>query len=336
MRLSEVSRHGNRCKVMLHGMKLSQVDLNLLVALDALLQEASVTRAGERVGLSTPAMSHALGRLREHLEDPLLVRAGRGMVLTPRAVALQPRVRAVLSEAGAVLTPERAFEPARLERTFRIHATDHVLTVLGATLDRLAAREAPRASLQFIPNAPDDAALLREGSIDLAVGVYSGLPPELRTQRLFEDRFVCVVREGHPKVGRKLSLEQFLALEHVQIAPRGRPGGYLDALLAARDQRRRVARAVPYFLAGLHLVAETDYLLTLSERVARALAPRFGLKLLAPPLPLEPYVLSHIWHPRQDADPAHRWLREVLVRAARAAAPAFRSPRTAEAPSSGM
>jgi DNA-binding transcriptional LysR family regulator len=281
-------------------------------------------------------MSHALGRLREHLEDPLLVRAGRGMVLTPRAVALQPRVRAVLSEAGAVLTPERAFEPARLERSFRVHATDHVLTVLGATLDALAAREAPRVTLQFLPNTQDDAALLREGRIDLAVGIYSGLPPELRTQRLFEDRFICVVRQGHPTVGRKLSLEQFLALEHVQVAPRGRPGGYLDTLLAARNQRRRVARAVPYFLSALHLVAATDYLLTVSERVARDLAPRLGLKLLAPPLPLEPYVLSHIWHPREDADPAHRWLREALVRAARAAAPPFRTPRPTEAQSSGM
>ena len=305
---------------MFRGVKLNSVDLNLLVALEALLREGSVTKAGRSVGLSTPAMSHALARLRTQLEDPLLVRAGRGMVLTPRAVELRPRLQALLAEVGTVLSPARVFEPARLERTFRIHATDHVLTVLGTALDRLASREAPGVTLQFLPNSPDDGALLREGSIDLAVGVYVDLPPELRTRKLFTDRFVCVVREGHPTVGRKLTLEQYLALEHLQIAPRGKPGGYLDTLLAVRNQRRRVARAVPYFLAGLQWVAESDYVLTISERVAKAVAPRLKLKLLPPPLPLEPYTLTLLWHPREDADPAHRWLRDLFVRAARTAA----------------
>lgn len=306
---------------MFRAVKLASVDLNLLVALEALLREGSVTKAGRLMGLSTPAMSHALARLRTQLDDPLLVRAGRGMVLTPRAVALRPRLQALLAEVDGVLSPSRPFEPARLERTFRIHATDHVLTVLGTALDGLVRREAPAVTLQFLPNSPDDGGLLREGSVDLAVGVYVDLPPELRTRKLFTDRFVCVVRKGHPQVGRTLTLEQFLALEHLQVAPRGKPGGYVDTMLAVRNQRRRVARTVPYFLAGLRLVEESDYVLTISERLAKAVAPWLKLKLLPPPLPLEPYTLTLLWHPREDADPAHRWLRDAFVRAARAAAP---------------
>lgn len=300
------------------------MDLNLLVALDALLQEEHVTQAGRRVGLSPSAMSHALGRLRERLEDPLLVRAGRHMVLTPRAAALKPRVRALLEQAQAVLQPVRPFEPARLERSFRLHCTDHVVTVLGSALDRLAQQEAPGVRLQFLPTQVDDATPLREGQIDVAIGVYMELPPELRIQRLFEDRLVCVVREEHPRVGRRVTLEQFVELEHVQVAPRGRPGGRLDSLLGEQGLSRRVVRVVPYFLAGLMLVAESDYLLTLSERVARLLAPRLGLRLLELPLPMEPYTLSQIWHPRMEGEPAHRWLRELLVRASRTAAPDWR------------
>lgn len=318
------------------------MDLNLLITLDALLAEGSVTRAAARVGLSPPAMSHALARIREQLGDPVLVRAGREMVLTPRALELQPRIRSLIDEARALLLPPRAFDPATLERDFRIHATDHVLTVLGPALDELAQAQAPRVTLRFLPTAPDDAQRLREGHIDLAIGIYGELPPELRTRHLMTDRFVCAVRGDHPLLGAdlkdhpspRLTLERFVEMEHIQIAPRGAPGGYLDDLLAERGLKRRVARAVPYFLAALLLVAETDYILTVSSRVAQKVAPRLGLRLLEPPLPLEPYALSLLWHPRMDGDPGHRWLRELLVHAVAVAAPdAHPSPRTRLGPS---
>ncbi|HSN96663.1 MAG TPA: LysR family transcriptional regulator, partial [Candidatus Nanopelagicales bacterium] len=295
-------------------------DLGILHALDALLQEGSVTGAAQRVGLSTPAMSHALARLREQLGDPLLVRAGRAMVLTPRAEALRPRVRDLVAAAEQALAPEVPFAPRELERAFIVHATDHVLTVLGPALDRLAREEAPRLDLRFVPTAISDPEALREGEADLAVGIYGELPPELRTRVLFTDRFVCVVRDDHPGVGKRLSVERFVALEHVQIAPRGRPGGYIDDLLAERGLSRRVARAVPYTLAALLLVARTDYVLTVSERIARAFAPSFGLRVLDPPLPLRPYALSLLWHPRFDGDAAHRFLRDLFLRAAEASA----------------
>jgi DNA-binding transcriptional LysR family regulator len=303
---------------------LRAVDLNLLVTLDALLSEGSVTRAAARLGLSAPATSHALARLRETLDDPLLVRAGRGLVRTPRAEALAPEVTRALEQARRVFAPASAPDPATLERTFTVHATDHALAVLGPALDRIAAAEAPGVVLSFLPNRPDDPERLRDGAIDLAIGVYRDLPAQMRRQRLFEDRFVCVVREGHPTVRRRPSLKRFCALEHVLVAPRGRPGSAVDDALRARDLRRRVVRTVPYFLLGLLLVSRTDHVLTISERVARAMAAPLGLRVVRHPLELPRYALHQLWHPRQDADPAHRWLRDAVHRAAREAAPPLR------------
>ncbi len=164
-------------------------DLGLLVTLDALLQTGSVTGAAKRVGLSTPAMSHALGRIRERFGDPILVRSGRGMVLTPRAEALKARVHMVITEARKALEPERPLVARELSRTFVVHVTDYVLTVLGFVVDRILHEEAPGVCLRFVPNAPDDAAVLREGGADLAVGIYGELPPEMRSRQLLTDRF---------------------------------------------------------------------------------------------------------------------------------------------------
>lgn len=297
------------------------LDLNLLETLDALLQEGSVSRAAKRVGLSTPAMSHALARLRTTLGDEVLVRAGRDMVPTQRGLALKEEVNTALARVRSLLSPQETFEPRALQREFRVNATDHVVTVLGSTLDTLARKEAPGALLRFLPTATDDAALLREGSIDLAVGIYAELPPELRTRVLFTDRFVSVLRKGHPAAKGRLDLETFLSLDHLQVAPRGRPGGYLDDLLAERGKRRRVTRAVPYFLSALQLVSESDAVLTISERMARRLATTFDLVVLETPLPLKPYALSLLWHPRQDSSPDHGWLRQLFVTAAEQAAP---------------
>ncbi|HET9627761.1 MAG TPA: LysR family transcriptional regulator [Kofleriaceae bacterium] len=304
---------------------MKSADLNLLIALDALLQEENVSRAAARVGLSTPAMSHALARLRAHVGDPLLVRTGQRMVPTPRADHLRARVEAVVREARDVLAPPPVEDVHTVERTFRIHTSDHLITVLGPDLDRLA-RAAPGVTLHVMPCVAETPALCRDGTIDLAIGVYdyapySELPNDLRIQQLYEDEFTCVVRAAHPRVKRGLTLAQYCELEHVQIAPRGNPGGYVDELLARHGLRRRIARALPYFVAGLALVAETDYLLTCSVVLARRMQRRFGLKLIAPPreLGLEPFQFAQLWHPRNDRDPPHRWLRDIVARAARAA-----------------
>lgn len=315
-------------------------DLALLATLDALLQEGSVTRAARRAGLSTPAMSHALARVRERLGDPILVRAGRGMLLTPRAQALKPQVHDLVAEARRALAPERPFVPRELARTFVVHATDYVLAILGPAADRILRAEAPEACVRFVPNTLDDPALLRDQGSDLAVGIYGDLPREMRSRQLLTDRFVCVVRRGHPALAARLTLDRFAALAHIQVAPRGQPGGYLDDVLRERGLTRTVARAVPYFMTALQLVAETDYVLTISERIAKRFAGALSLELVEVPLKLRPYALSLVWHPRVDGDAGHRFLRDVFVRAAKeAAGERHENPRTrldATDPTSGQ
>lgn len=308
---------------------MEPVDFGILVSLDALLQEGSVTGAARRVGLSTPAMSHALARIRERLGDPILVRSGRGMLLTPRALALKPQVHSVVTEARRTLEPERPFVASELSQTFVVHATDYVLTILGPTVDRILREEAPKVCVRFVPNTPDDPALLRDQGSDLAVGIYGELPQEMRSRQLLTDRFVCVVRREHPATKKRFTLEQFVSIPHIQVAPRGKPGGYLDDVLRERGLSRTVARAVPYFVTALQLAAETDYVLTISERIAKRFAESLSLKRLEVPVTLRPYALSLVWHPRMDGDPAHRFLREVFLRAAReAAGDRHEEPRT--------
>ena len=307
-------------------------DLGLLIALDALLQESNVTMAGRRLGLSTPATSHALARIRERLEDPILVRAGRGMVLTPRAEQLRPMVRSLVEEATRVLGAATPFSAQGLSRTFTIYTTDHVLLILGPVVDRILRDEAPEVTLRFLPSVVDDWVPLRDGAADLSVCILGHFPPEFRTRKLFTDRFVCAVRQGHPQVGRKLTLDHYLALEHVVVAPLGRPS-HVDQVLSERGQRRRIRQIVPYFLAGLHVASTTDCILTVSDRAARALAETLRLRLMAPPIPLPSYPLHLLWHPRLENEPANRWLREVFVRAAEEAAHELPPPtRSSPAP----
>ena len=288
-------------------------DLSLLATLDALLQESSVSGAARRVGLSTPAMSHALARIRERLSNPILVRAGRGMVLTPRAEALKPRIHTLVNEAQQALEAERPFVPNELRRSFVVSATDYVLCMLGVPFDRLLRQEAPNVHVRFVPSSSDDPATLREGGADLAIGIYGDLPPEVKTRLLLTDRFVVAVRREHPTVGRRLSLEQFARLPHLQIAL-GRT--YVDDALKEKGIERSIARAMPYVLPALYLVSRSDYLLVVCERIAEEVAPALGLRMLAPPVELKPYALSLAWHPRFDGDAGHRFLRDVFARAA--------------------
>jgi DNA-binding transcriptional LysR family regulator len=301
--------------------KPHDADLNLLVALDALLQTGSVSGAAARVGLSTPAMSHALARLRKQLGDPVLVRAGRGMVPTPRAEALREPVHVLVGSAHAVLGPADAFDPATADRELHVRASDYVLSTLGPELDQRLTEAAPGLRLRCSPNAAEDPEHVREGLVDLAIGVYRELPPECRIQTLFEERLVCVVRREHPTIRARLTLEQFAAAPHVQVAPRGRPGGYVDQVLAREGLHRRVVRSVPFFLSGMQLTAHADYVLTVPERLARTWAETFELRVLEPPVPFAPYAVVQLWHPRHEADAGHRFVRQQVMQAARATRP---------------
>jgi len=299
-------------------------DLSLLLTLDALLQETTVTLAARRLGLSTPAVSHALARIRARLGDPILVRAGRSMVLTPRAEELRPLVRSLVEDAARVMSAAIPFAPRDLKRTFTIFTTDHVLLVLGPAVDRILRDEAPDVCLRFLPSVMEDWIPLRDGVADLSVCILGHFPAEFRTRQLFTDRFVCVVRQDHPVVGRRLTLDQYLALDHIVVSPLGRPS-HVDTVLAERGLERRIRRVVPFFNSGLLLAAATDDILTVSDRAALALAPTLGLRIVEPPLPLSSYSLNLLWHPRLDNEPANQWLRDVFVRAAKEATPAGRT-----------
>ncbi|HEU0031416.1 MAG TPA: LysR family transcriptional regulator [Kofleriaceae bacterium] len=297
-------------------MKVSPVDLNLLAVLEAIVETRSVGGAAERVGITKAAMSHALARLRAQIGDPVLVRAGSGWQLSERAQAIATQVRDVVDGARALLDRERTFEAATTTREFRIHATDHVLALLGTTIGALTSKQAPAATLRFVAIEADDVLPLRSGRNDLAIGVFPDLPAEFRTQALFQERFACVVRDGHPRIKTTLTLDAYLGLQHVVVAPRGRRGSIVDDVLAERGHARTVTRYVPYFVVALDHVSRTDHVVTISERLGRAYADRFGLRVLRPPLALPPYTIAQVWHPRVDADPAHRWLRKLVASAA--------------------
>lgn len=296
---------------------LAAVDLNLLVALDLLLEERSVRGAARRAHVTPSAMSHTLGRLRDLLGDEVLVRAGRRMVPTPRSEELVEPVRELLERARAVLTPPGRFDPSGIARRFRLVCTDHVSTVLLGPVEHLLAERAPGVDLLVAPLVPETMEDLRSGGVDAAIGVFPDAVPELRARRLFEDTFVTVCRVDHPRLGGvELDLAAFLLENHVLVAPRGGSEGLVDRLLARTGHARRVSRTFPSFLAALWHVARTDALLTVSRRLVEAVGETLPLVVHAVPIPLEPYVLRLAWHPRNDAAADQAWLRGILVEVA--------------------
>ena len=294
-------------------MELGGVDLNLLAALDALLAEQRVARAAARVGLSQPAMSRALGRLRALLGDPLLVRDGARMRTTPRADALGPRVRRILAEVKATLLEAAPFDPAADRRTFVIATNDYCGAVLLPGLIQRLRREAPLVDLKVRalgPSTPVEA--LAEGALDLAIGTFLEGTAGLVEQVLLEDGFVCVVRAGHPLARPRLTLRRYAEAEHLLVSAPGEGPGVADLALAERGLARRVAVRVPYFLVAARLVASTDLVLTLPRRLAEVVAADAGLVLLKPPLPLPRFEVTLVGHPRAAADPALAWLRALI------------------------
>jgi DNA-binding transcriptional LysR family regulator len=302
---------------MVHGTSLSSVDLNLLVVLRALLTERHVTRAAARVGLSQSATSHALARLRELYGDPLLVRQGRALVLTPRAERLLPTLERGLSDLKAAIDGEPEFEPQRARRSFTLGMADYLQAVVMAPLLRELSRLAPHVDLH-VSSALDLEEQIAAGNVDLGLQV-SGRPPDspLNSLRLFEDEFVCLVRRGHPKIRQTISLQSYLAARHVVVAPAGGSGSIVDSELEARGLNRRVALRVTNFLIAPIIVAETDFVNTMPKRLGVTLAERYGLCALPPPLKLPRFAFLLLWHPRVDLDPAQRWLRELIARVSR-------------------
>lgn len=290
---------------------MSKPDFNLLVTLDVLLAEGSVARAARRLRLSASAMSRALARLRDATGDPLLVRAGRALVPTPRAIELREEVRQLVQGSEAVLRPAAKLDLPKLSRTFTLRTSDGFVENFGPDLIARVTRQAPGVRLRFVQKSDKDSALLREGLIDLETGVISpSTSPELRTLALFRDRFVGVARPRHPLVQRTITPERYASAQHIAVSRRGLDRGPIDDALSSRRLTRAIAVTVGTWSAALALPRNTNLIATVPERLTAKL--RVGLDTFSLPFELRDVPISLLWHPRRDADSAHRWLRDQI------------------------
>ena len=287
---------------------MSSPDFNLLLTLDMLLAEGSVARAARRLRLSPSAMSRALSRLRETTGDPLLVRAGRGLVPTPRAMALRERVHELVQEVEAVLRPDETLDLAGLVRTFTLRTSDGFVESFGPSLLARIAAEAPGVRLNFLQKPDKDSTPLRDGRVDLETGVVEeSLGPEVRSQALFRDQLIGVVRRGHPLSEGKLTAARYAEAQHVVVSRSGFETSAVDLPFLPLGLERRVRTIVSGFSAALALARASDLVATVPDRHTANL--RAGMSSFALPVTALKFTVSMLWHPRMDADPAHRWLR---------------------------
>ena len=293
----------------------ADLDLNLLAALDALLSEGSVTGAARRLNLSDSAMSRTLARLRTATGDELLVRAGRTMVPTPHAQALRARVSELALEARQVLQPAGSrWDLASLQRNFSLRANDGFIEAHAPRLVARAAQEAPGVRLRFAPKPDKDTKPLREGLLDLDIGVLGEAAPELRVQALYRDHFVAAVRDGHSLLrDGPPTAQDYAAAGHVVTSRRGRSAGPVDEALAEMGLQREVKVVVPSFRAALAIAAVSDLIALVPASYFHAPQQLAGLQTFELPVTVPPITISQVWHPRLDRDPAHRWLRGLLL-----------------------
>jgi DNA-binding transcriptional LysR family regulator len=296
---------------------MTTIDWNLLPALDALLDEHSVSRAAARLGVTVPSMSRMLARLRAALGDPLLVRAGRQLVPTPLALSLRARVAALTVEVAELFAGAGSGALATSERTLRIRTNDGAFAHWLEPLLAAVHAQAPRITLAFLSEGDERPEALREGRIDLDLGVLGAAAPELCTQALFDDRMVGLVRQGHALAQGRCTPARLTEFEHVGVSRRGRLQGPIDALLAERGLARRTVATVATASAAAIAITQTNWVTAVPSSVARSLARALPLAWFELPLPLPPLTLSQTWHPRLDRDPAHRVLREAIVTLAR-------------------
>lgn len=280
----------------------------MLFTLDVLLTEGSVVRAARRLGLSPSAMSRALARLREMTGDPLLVRAGRALVATPRAVELRAPVGQLVREAETVLGPAAEPDLAALVRAFTLRASDGFVESFGPALLARVRSRAPGVSLRFVQKPDKSSAPLLEGTVDLETGVVdASTSPDLRTHALFRDRLVGVVRKGHALTKARVTAARYAAGEHVTVSRPSLERGPIDEALATLGLRRESAIVVGGFASALALARGSDLIATVPERHTESL--RAGMHSFTLPVPARRLTISMLWHPRVDADPVHRWLR---------------------------
>ncbi|MEU7138757.1 LysR family transcriptional regulator [Nocardia sp. NPDC046473] len=291
---------------------MEALDMNLLVALDALLETNSVTRAAERLHTSAPAMSRTLAKLRRVLDDPLLVRAGRHLVPTPRALELRYEVGTLVEQGRALLMPQGAIDPGVLKRNFAVQVGDMVLTELAAPLLAAVRAQAPGVTLRFLPDALEGTAALRDGRVDIEVGVIDHADPETIVRRVLGDRMIGIAAADHPLVTERVTVARFAAAAHLSISRNGHARGPIDDRLALHGRTRRVVATVANLTSALFAVHGSDLICHGPALLSRSALPALGLCAFEIPLPLPEVAIGMAWHPRNTADSGHRWLRELI------------------------
>jgi DNA-binding transcriptional LysR family regulator len=292
-------------------MNLGAIDLNLLVVFDAVMQERSVTRAGDKVGLSQPAMSHALNRLRHMLKDQLFVRAPEGMVPTPRAEQLAEPLRRALNDMQLALEPE-TFAPNEAHRRFAIAVNNYAAVVLTPAVIAAIADAAPFVQLDIRPSGTLNVLdLIDRGELDLAIGYFEAPGERFKLSTLLEDRFVVAMRRDHPTARQKFSATAFAALLHLEISSSGEDTRFIDRWLESQKLSRRIAHSAPY-LSAAHVLARSNMVATLSLRIAKAFGRSDELHIGELPCKSPQVELVMLWHRRLDNQPAHRWLRTTI------------------------
>ncbi|WP_274427422.1 LysR family transcriptional regulator [Chelativorans sp. YIM 93263] len=293
-------------------MDIRHIDLNLLKSFDALLAEPSVSGAARRLGLSQPATSAALARLRAMFDDPILVRRGNRMVPTPRAAELRPRVRTLLDDIANTLAMDGAFDPGKSTRRFRLLANEYAtLVVLAPFVERLRSL-APGISVQILPFAQDFEERLASHDCDLVISESNSLSASRNVEVLFRDEYVSVCRQKHPRLPNTVTLDAFLEEDHVIVSSQGRMTAVVDKALASIGRTRRVALSLPHFLVASATVSTTDLVATLPRRLAQCCTGSYGLRLFAPPIEVDGFEIGFAWHPRSTADAATSWLKDEL------------------------
>ena len=296
----------------MHKINLAGVDLNLLVLFDALMGERNVTRAASQVGLTQPAASHALNRLRTLFNDPLFVRTPKGMVPTTLAIEVAGPIRSALDQVGSVLAAERVFDPARSHRVFTIGLSDYAaFLLLPGLLERIESR-APNVRL-VVRNTSHilGLSMIDAGDVELIAGNFPDPPQHMSEELLCMEAFVCAGRQDHPTLSEKLDVETYVGLRHLHVSLKGEPQGYLDNIIRTQGLHRNIVATVGHFLIAPFLLSSTDAVATEPRRIMEPLGRLLDLKLVPPPIEIPPFKVTQIWHKRYDTDQGHRWLRKL-------------------------
>ena len=301
---------------------LRNIDLNLLVVLDALLTEKHVTRTGARLHLSQPAISHSLSKLRVLLDDPILIRQGSEVVLSALAQNLQAPLKEILSQIEILLGKSIDFVPANSHRTFRLAMSDYGAAIVLPKLLRQLRAEAPNTTLVVTQDSRHGMLeQIAQGKIDLALGVFPNLSADISSEVLFEETFSCLLDRSTLPANGQLDLDNYLLRPHISVSVDGCSNGEIDRLLRDEGLQRRIAVSVPHWRTAPSMISNTDLILTVATRTLDNALLEEELVSLSPPLPIPPFPFVQLWHNRFGEDPAHRWLREQVRQVVGHAAP---------------